>query len=366
MKTILFILIILFVNSAFSQEVYEQNTYFGILSNLFINHQPNARSEALGRGLVAGNDGNFGSYYNPALTSLSKGFNFNFSYSESRNAKPSITAYNIFYSGEKLGSFGISANIFSKRELNTYGFKAQNRWKSYYDAIYNINYSREVVKDFFAGVNLGIFHFHNYYEWIIPSGYMGNFVIDDGLYLDAGVLKRFMVKHSDFEHIFQLAAACNNITDSKIITTDIGYEEREPIPVILKVGGSYQFALLNGQDRHKIISTFTQIEFEKTVNSELSHTLKFGQELTIYEVLSLRLGYFSSPQGGSDYDDSKKFTYGLGVNVPLNKILKTKKPLNIKLDYAGTDLDKVNRYGFVYDYYDNYRIINLSVNFSPY
>lgn len=147
MKTVWLFFFVILSNNLYSQETYENNMYFGTLATLYVYHTPSAKAEAMGRGQVANNSGDYGAYYNPALTSLSSGVKFNYSYTEVGRAKPSLHYYEASYSNKKFGSIGLSAYHYSKDQQNIYAFKDKYSG-GYYDAIYNLNYSREVLKGF--------------------------------------------------------------------------------------------------------------------------------------------------------------------------------------------------------------------------
>ena len=144
----LFLILILGLpNSSFPQETYDNNFYEGIFSNIYLNHHPNIRAEAMGRGLSASDNGDYAPLYNPALSSLTKGVKVNYSYSQQESEKPSLNYYEASYSNQKMGSIGLSAYYYSKSPLSGWFIEMQNH-KSYYDALYTINYAREVSKDF--------------------------------------------------------------------------------------------------------------------------------------------------------------------------------------------------------------------------
>lgn len=368
-----FWLFILFISSniCYTQYVRDVNIYEGILANLYVNHQPSAKGEAMGRGLVANSDGSYGSYYNPALTSLSKCLSFDYSYSQSDGVKPSLNYYGVSYSNEKIGSFGLSAYYFSKPLEDNYGFKEQRK-HSYYDAIFTLNYSREVVKDFYAGVNLGVFHYYNYYHWAYAMLPGGNFFIDDGVTLDLGLLKKFTLKSSANEQTFQLAASITNFTNSKVISDEDNSINKEALPVTFRIGASHQLKIPNGiQSGFPYpLQIFTHIEYDKMVNSEFHGTFRIGEELSVWEILYLRVGYFYSSVHDGYKENESELTYGAGLNIPLSRLLKTKKNFDIKIDYVKTDIDKYSRYNYNSSIYYNadygtFYKLGLSLNYIP-
>jgi len=348
MKTVWLIFIFALSGVSYSQEgyetpIFEPNIYEGVLSNLFVNHQPSARAEAMGRGLVANNNGDFGGYYNPALTSLSKGFNFNYSYSQSDKEKPSLNYYCLSYSDENIGSIGIIAYYFSKPQS---GFNHTDlSEKGNYDAIYTVNYSREIIKDYFAGVNLGVYHYSNhYYTWF------GNerLILQDGVTLDLGLLKKFEIETEDNKQTFQIGTSIYNIANSKVTFYDY---YKNSLPVTFRIGASHKLNIENGNHIGVPypLEIFTNIEYEKIVNSEFHATFRMGEELSLWKILHLRAGYFYSTVHDGYREDESEFTCGAGLSIPLSKLLKMKNKLDLKIDYVRTDIDKHDRY-FFYDY----------------
>jgi hypothetical protein len=154
----------------------------------------------MGRGLVANSEGNFGAYYNPALTSLTNGLKINFSSTRGNKYNSRLNYYEASYTNEKWGSFGIGAYYINKNPPSEYGYNRIGKG-TYYDAAYTINYSKEVVKDFYAGVNLGIFHYSRYVESMIG---FDDVYYDDGAKLDLGLLKKFEIETKFNTHIFQI------------------------------------------------------------------------------------------------------------------------------------------------------------------
>lgn len=370
MKTIWLILFILSTCISYSQETLPEIKYYGTLAPLYINHSPSAKAEAMGKGLVANNNGDYGSYYNPALTSLSEGLNTNFSYIEVGGIKPSLSYYGASYSGKKLGSIGVTAYYFTKPQNRLYAYDEKYKG-GYYDAIYTVNYSREIVKDFYAGVNLGIFHYSNYFysfsDFDTP-------VIDDGATLDLGLLKKFELPTVATKQTIRLGTALYNITGSKVTN---GYESeiyKDPLPVIFRFGISHEIALTN--IREVEFSFFSHAEYENMLNSKYDIVYKLGEEFSINNIFHFRVGYYYSEvtdeyyyTGVSGYQS--EFTGGIGLSLPINKILKMKNPLILKIDFSSIAPPDERKY-FFYNIAGgdntenhNFKTIGLSINYIP-
>lgn len=372
MKIIWLFLFALLSNQLYSQETYENNMYFGTLATLFVYHTPSAKAEAMGRGQVANNNGDYGAYYNPALTSLSNGIKFNYSYTEVGRAKPSLHYYEVSYSNKKLGSIGLSAYHYSKDQQNIYAFK--NKYSGgYYDAVYNLNYSREVYKGFYAGMNLGVFHYSNYIYNI--TGFPES-AIDDGVTIDLGLLKKFEIISSSQKQIIQLGTALYNITNSKTSRTSRSYNINfvNSLPVIFRIGASHQIefkdkAALGESD---LFSLFTHFEYEKIINSSFDAVFKIGEEISVREIFYLRAGYYYSEVGDNSYEGGyhSEFTAGAGVNIPVSKIFNFKNPLNLKIDVSSVGPPKEPKHFYSNlasgDFSTNNNLtLGLSINYIP-
>jgi hypothetical protein len=360
MKSIWLIVILISSEFCYSQDfTIDNNLYEGILEDLYINHQPSAKGESMGRGLVANSDGHFGSYYNPALTSLSKGLNADYSYSQSEGGKPSLNYFGVSYGNKKMGNVGISAYIFSKPREDNHGFISQLRG-NYYDALYTVNYYREIIKNFHAGINLGVYHFYQYYHWLAAVNPGGSFFIADGITMDLGLLKKFEIETSDNKQAFEVGASISNFTNSKVGDTYL-----TPLPITFRIGASHQIKIENGINKGVPypLGFFTHIQFDKVINSEYYGTFRFGEEMSLWDVLFVRGGYFYSKiHDGFDREESV-VTFGVGLNIPLNKLLLTKKTLDLKLDYMKNDLNEYSRY--TYTDYSKYAILSVSLNYIP-
>ncbi len=93
----------------------------------------------------------------------------------------------------------------------------------------------------------------------------------------------------------------------------------------------------------KTLTVLVQSEYQILLNSIYSSAVKFGGEVTLCELLSLRVGYYKEKTynyGLPEYNNSEiqSITYGLGIQIPLYRL--TKMPFNINFDY--TSLPQAN------------------------
>jgi hypothetical protein len=142
-----------------------------------------------------------------------------------------------------------------------------------------------------------------------------------------------------------------------------------PLPSGFRFGGSHQFKIKDksSDERPYISEFFTHIEMEKIVNSGASTVYKFGEEITIMELFSVRTGMlFSRFHDEYFYEYNSKYkvdyTFGAGINVPLNKVFKIKNKWDLKIDYAANDFK--NFLNFEYDY-GTFYTWEFAMNFVP-
>ncbi|MBS1492518.1 MAG: hypothetical protein JST55_03345 [Bacteroidetes bacterium] len=363
MRKILVLILLLVSGITYSQS----DKYDGYLEELFLARQPSARAEAMGRGHVADNQNDFGSFYNPALSGLSEGLNINTSFSgRYYNSRQSFFNYfGATYKLNKIGSIGLSRYHFDFNEE----YSVSTIYKPY---IYTLNFSREMVKDFYAGVNINLVEDNN------PRFPVREFN-NKGLVptFDFGVLKNFEIHavQNKFEsHKFKLGLSVNNFTNSKYVYSDLDFTYNVYLPVIFRIGGSYDF--IQKGDRLKKngeeFSFLGYFEFEKILNIAKYYTYKAGCEFCIYDILFFRMGYVSRNAGFTNsilsYYLSKftQFTYGAGVKIPLDLIFKMKTPLLIKVDYVNLRQPGRDNGGLNTEVpYPNFNTIGINLNWVP-
>ncbi|MBN8570886.1 MAG: hypothetical protein J0M18_14755 [Ignavibacteria bacterium] len=294
--------------------------------------------------------------------------------SQALKPKSSFNFIGLSYTNQKSGSFGISRYYWGKDDKNYRDSRVNGK---VYNAIYTINYSKEVVKDFFAGVNVGVYHVSYY-----PDAYIGirlgteyeYSVHDDGVTLDFGLLKKITLKNNldkNLSHTFQIGSSIYNITGSKVHYINYVPVE-ESLPVIFRIGGSYALKINDGgiKTSKEMISSFTHVEFEKVLNSDYDAVYKIGEELLIYEIIALRAGYCYTKirdESGDDYywdimpKTQSDFTLGIGFQIPINKIFNFTAPLSLKIDYVSME-PGYTRYP---SSLDKFFTLALNINYSP-
>jgi hypothetical protein len=313
--------------------------------------QPDPKSEAMGRGLSANSEGDFGSYYNPALTSLIKGVNFNLSHTNLSRDNTDYNFISIAFDVKNIGSFSISKYNYAV-DIDDGGDAA------YHNSIHTLNYAREISKDFYGGINLNLVHmgflrpYSNVFEYV--SSYEKS---SDAFTFDVGVLKKFQFENNESsENIFSMAAALYNPFGLGIRNKNINEDYKENLPVILRTGFSYNHILRKGKNSSKLFQSFTHIECEGVLNGDENPIVKIGEEFTIHDFLILRGGIASEGKYENRSEAGIIVTYGAGVKAGLNKFLNKNDLFEITVDYAGTPPSSI---------YSIFNIFSVKINYIP-
>jgi len=356
MKNIWLFLFLLFSGLCFPQS-YSKN-YYGFLEELYIDRQPSAKGQSMGGGLVAYSETEFGSYYNPALTSLSEGLTVNTSFSNNyknyNDAK--FNYFGTSYKIKNIGSFSLS-----RYQINyqTYDFKNN------YHSIYNLNYSKEIVKNFYAGVNVNLLtpHFAGMYEPIETNKTI--------YIIDIGILIKIPVENSskNISQLFQIGSAYTNLNRTKYDNgLTLGNTQYYPLPAILRLGGSYKVKYKRDDIIKKLnlIGLLAHVEFEAVTNSSRYVKIKLGGEVTFFDIFSFRAGYtigntFERSTSGKLNGDS----YGAGVKIPVDLIFQLASPLSLSIDYVNLEQPPERDSWNGVERFGRFNTVSLKLNWVP-
>lgn len=350
MKKILIAFFILIACSNLSAQFLD--TY-----DIYYGRQPSARAEAMGRGMVANPSNEFASFYNPASSSFTHGININFSHSAKyyNDKNANFNYEGVSYDLKKgRGNIGLSRYYMGaglRRNGDNYSF-----------TFYTFNYSRHVIDGFYAGANLNVINSHipghrSYPTNIDPENVMAASV-------DIGAIKAFNLTGKSFRGLLQgitLGASVTNLS----FTVLQSYFRRQNLPVLLRVGGAYNARFYNFRptDNERGAPDFTyklnllvHLEMEKELRNDNLDIFKAGAEATIYEILSLRGGVYSNWYSGGN--KNTYFTYGAGINIPINKLTHDDYPFKISVDYANLQHPSSYDYG-------RFNVISMKLNWIP-
>lgn len=358
----------------------QSNEYNGYLEELFIARQPSPRAEAMGRGHVADNQNDFGSFYNAALTSLSEGLKVNTSFSHNYYSTDSAF-YNYFgasYKLKNIGTFSLSRYHFNYGQefLYTTAYNPEGtgeKYQIYYD-IYILNYSREIFKDFYAGLNINLTD--NYMPDISVFAQNSKKIVPS---FDIGFLKKINLPVSSNSFLSQsvnLGLSINNFTSAKYTYSDTVSSSDAYLPVIFRFGGSYNLNVKGNSIKKNgnVFSLLAHLEYEKVLNTAKYETYKIGGEVVVWDILALRAGWFSRNANitrsvfSYNLGAFSQFTYGAGVKIPLDVIFNMKTPLSMSIDYVNLELKNRERnymMGIEEQELKNYNTFSINMNWVP-
>lgn len=363
--------------------------YNGEYYTFFDYQQPDARSEALGKMQVVLLGSPISATYNPASSAFSEGLNVQYNYLNSRyfysGLDPKQCTYGISYNSKKKMAIAFNVQSYSDgeyintvRDVNTpsgyrsYGFTPK-RYK------YSINSSYMAAKDFSFGLNINYFE-DNYRE----NGKTGAW------FFDLGLLKRFRFEYETEVHNLIIGASVTNVTYSQISVVPIMYaaksiytpqptaiekpgsvsdvrmSESTSLPTNYRIGASYDYETKLQISGYRIFKVLALGEFSYIAKSNMYTTLKGGAELTFFEMLKLRMGYYSEKVSDSPNNELMKeyisqFTYGLGIYLPFKKIFNVNIPFSFQFDFASLEaLSGYNNYSID----KNYNVYNFIIGYS--
>ncbi|MFZ0392022.1 MAG: hypothetical protein WAN36_16295 [Calditrichia bacterium] len=332
----------------------------------FFGRQPSARSEAMGRTMVASNDGAFTAFYNPAATYMNKGLNVAFSHGGPfyllDNARYLFGGAT--YNTGKWGTVGLHYHRFSwGDELIISTAASPQGYESFkpFLQMLALNYAIEIYNGFAMGINL---------NWFSDHYFKKN---QDSFPVDAGVFKRFQIrKTANSDQTLNFGFNAQNIFSSNINykALTIGTQKlnfKEALPVILSGGASYNFSFLK-QDFLPdlfVIGITLQGEYQNVLNYGYRTGYHFGSEFSLFELFAVRLGYYSFNNRTSPESNSKKrvsdLTYGFGMNLPFNHMFRSNIPFTVSFDF--TSLQQPT-YITNYDNWENFTVFSLNMEWD--
>ncbi len=324
--------------------------YIGYDKAQFFNRQPSARAEAMGRSYSSIDGDITSSFYNPAGIATIEGAEFTSSFSSKyyllEDAK--YTYLGLGYRFHQYFTLGVTMNRLSLGEI--IGVDMQGGNESSYTpntTIYTISAASEPIKDLLVGLNTNLIVDQNS-DNESPSS----------LYFDFGVIKNFYFnRDQNFQHKVGLGASIINFNYAKQ-TFSFGSDD---LPVITRIGGNYQMTIKSNPwlEELNAFRFLASLDYQWVLNSDFHRGIRTGGEILLMELLAIRAGYYHENQNdyGQDVntDEQSEFTFGLGIQAPLNKL--TNVPLLVNFDYASAPQPSGAR-----DYtFSNYSVYSLRV-----
>ncbi|MCU7496948.1 MAG: hypothetical protein HF314_09110 [Ignavibacteria bacterium] len=362
------ILLLALAGAFFAFSGIKAQIYKGEAIQMLLLNQPDARTEAMGRGSAALGGSPFMNIFNPAASSLSaEGASTQISHLEFTFLYGVKANYDTYGAGVNLGKFGALGFNFMHF---SWGFKVMNTGEnlislaepsSPYSNIYSINYSRNIFEGLKAGINL------NYFD--DESGRLSR----TAWTLDAGLMNKLTFGDAILGHELTLGLSFSNVSNSKIKTDvdnriaaqfilgryeniEIEEDSRDHVidlrpyylpgeditgsylPSAMRLAAAYEIrpGLISGNFR--LISAIISAQYQDLLNSKYFTRYSFGAEIKILEMLSLRGGWLKETRDNMDFYRFPKSvegtTYGFGVELPVGKVISSSLPLMVKFDQS--------------------------------
>lgn len=299
--------------------------YYGYARNIFLYQQPNARAEALGRSQVTLYGSPFTAMGNPASSAFSNGTDIEYSHMNPNypfKTNGFYNTYGISCNTGKYGTFGFNFMSFSVGEAKENpGYSDIN--KNY---LYELNYSLKVLNSLSLGINLNY-----YYDKLTDSNNRSRSIVFNSYYFDLGLLKQFSFGKSEDQNIFVGLSLIN----AGYMKAKRKYFD-DTFPTIMHLGASYEFQ--TGKSRlHdlRILKLLLCTEYMDVFETGRFTQVKLGAEVGLFEILKLRAGNYSETLDTEislgSISEIRQFTYGAGLELPLNKLTNSAVPLTVRI-----------------------------------
>jgi hypothetical protein len=313
LRLLLGLSLLLFVESATAE-------YGGSLSRLFLDRSPDARAEALGRLAVTLEGSAFASWANPAAVATVPGLTASFSTS---------SPYFILNEGRFLylsAAYRVSARFavglsryhfnFGESQLITDESGPEPIAEfTPKETLLRTTLAARLLPEFYVGINLN----------------RSSLALDEShstFSADIGLLKRFLLPvGAIWQQQVILAASLFNVSKAKLSAID------DELPQILRIGAAYR---LGGQPfvvfpDLQSLSVALHLEFQQVLNSSDYGAMRIGAELRLLELVTLRIGYYSEDQRGTNF---KEISYGFGLHLPLQSLTDRNIPLQVGFHFV--------------------------------
>ena len=319
----------------------------GYLPEFFFGRQPNARAEAMGKS-YASIDGDLGSiYFNPAGIATIKTIEINTSYTPPGYylTKGYYTFYGLNYKVHKYLQIALS-----QFQFNLGKTQVANANTTPYTERKTFTISSEPIKNLLVGLNT------NYFIW-----QPGIDKTSKAIFFDFGVIKKISI-HSKkrSQQMLSFGASISNVNYATTKATFNNITETYRLPVITRYGANYvsEFGKVHFIDSVSLVKILIQSEYQVLLNSIYRSGIKFGAEMMLINILSLRAGWYKEKVSDYGFPNANKdniaaFTCGAGLYIPLHSF--TKLPIDIQFDFTSlpqvsyskdnTDLANFNTYG---------------------
>ena len=342
MKKLLLLFLVLF------SSIYPQssNLYKGFAQEIFFGRLPSAKTEAMGRILTLNFDPYFVSQSNPASLVSSEGIAFFYS-----NGSPlygyTKASYNyagISYVHPVYG--GIAFNFLSFNygsEAFGLPYQIQLVEKKY---LYTLTLAYTIKKWFSLGVNANLFEA----DFGTGKSYSDSF-------FELGLSRNFkIVQNSELKDDLALGIQIKNIFNQSFSAIDEA--QADAFPSIFRIGSSntIEYTDTDIYENAYFLGFTLGFEYQDLLNSSRFTAYKTGGELSLFDIIFLRGGYYSESEG-----KLTDFTYGLGLKLDFDIYIDDEVPLLLFIDFVSLEQPA---YGSAPISWGNFNTFSLIVNYK--
>jgi hypothetical protein len=169
-----------------------------------------------------------------------------------------------------------------------------------------------------------------------------NLTADKACWGDIGLLK--VLKLKPIGRMQQSVTIGSSISNFSNADAEVYEGYAEELPTVFRLGSSYSASWyrrsLSGSLR--VLRLLAHLEYQDILGTRLRDAFKLGGEISIGEILALRLGYYwenIDDHGSPDTNKNKlnEMTYGIGINVPVHRYTRDKIPMDLSLDIVRLD-----------------------------
>ena len=315
-----------------------QSTYYEFFfPEIFFGRQPSARAEAMGRSGVAMEGELLCAYYNPAGIASLSGFSIATAF-----ANPFYMLKNATYfyvsAGGKIGNIGSLS--FSRYRFNWNDpFIMYDNWQNETGRIeptqtqYVLSAAGDVMHGTSIGVSVGVLAYDPHLQ---GKPNQDKYRKEQTVSLDIGALHRITLRSNEWtqQHL-TLGLSINNITGASL-----NYDARDnALPSLVRVGAVYKHIMRKSTSEFALnpFEGLLTIEYQDLLNGNVRHGFHTGMECRIYEIVAVRIGYYSERAtavliGYPNKEFLSSFTWGFGLEFPIAKLVREDFPMMIRCD----------------------------------
>jgi hypothetical protein len=337
----LIIFLVLYATSGMAQ--YNPST----LPLFFFNRQSSARAEAMGKAYTAV-DGDLACiHFNPAGMAGIKQIELNTMQSPPSHYSLRKGFYSFYAGGWRLNRY-LQVGLAQFMLNDGWDEQIVGQVATFYVQRNTLTLSSEPLRNWLVGVNI------NYLVSQLANGDKTS----RPFYLDAGLIKKIPLPA--LRSSLSIGSSVSNINKVFVRVTSPSISKEEEMPMVWRSGFSYQWecGMAFLLDTVRVLKLLGQVEWQQLLNSPYRRAIRYGAEAQLYNLLSLRCGYYYEKVydfGLPDANTGKleSFTYGFGLQVPLH--LLTRLPVNINVDYVRLPQVPNSRF-FTYPRFTSYTV----------